>query len=79
MQIVPKGKTPRKWSEFVNHAWVESVSNETRSGEGYWVHLHSMYYNSQLDCGTIHENSLKELSRVWSECVRVRESTNTQS
>jgi hypothetical protein len=77
MEIVPKGKTPRKWLEFVNHAWVESASNETSTGEGYWVHLYPEYYNSMLDCGTVHENSLKELSRVWAECVRVREITDT--
>tara|TARA_R100000655_G_scaffold37159_1_gene71755 strand:+ start:318 stop:545 length:228 start_codon:yes stop_codon:yes gene_type:complete len=62
-------KKPKTLKDLENHPWVESISIETSSGDGYWVYLKEPYICDLMELSTIHEYTVKELCYVFNNCV----------
>jgi hypothetical protein len=43
---------------------VKEVDDETAYGYGYWAYLKKEFYSPDMDCWTLHEDTLKELQAV---------------
>lgn len=63
-----KIKAPRTLADIENHPWVESTHTEwdgcfwTSDGrelKGRWVYLRTGYICEPMECGTIHESSIR--------------------
>lgn len=39
------------------HPLVDSVSDERRLGDGYWIYLKTGWIAASMECGSIHEES----------------------
>ena len=53
---------PRTLSQFKAHPWVEDAY---RDDDGWWVHLKTGYWSSNMECGTLREDTMKELALEW--------------
>ena len=62
-------KKPKTLNDLRNHPWVESISIETSSGDGYWVYLNEPYYCDLMELSTIHEYTIKEVCHVFNTSV----------
>jgi len=62
-------KKPRTLNDLRNHPWVESISIETSSGDGYWVYLNEPYYCDCMELSSIHEYTIKECCDVFNNHV----------
>lgn len=43
---------------------IESIHREWNDGADYWIYLKDGYICEPMECGTIHEYSLKECERM---------------
>jgi len=62
-------KKAKTLNDLRNHPYVESISIETSSGDGYWVYLNEPYYCDLMELSTIHEYTVKELCYVFNTSV----------
>ena len=58
-------KQPKTLKELQEHPFVESVSIETSSNDGYWIYLKEPYYCDLMELATIHEYTIKECCKVF--------------
>ena len=62
-------KKPKTLKDLTNHPWIESISIETSSGNGYWIYLNEPYYCDLMELSTIHEYTIKECCEVFNDHV----------
>ena len=43
------------------HKAVESVSDERGIGDGVWIYLNDQYWNPDMECRIIHEQTIPEI------------------
>jgi len=55
-----KFKTPRTLADLKADPRVDWISDERRDGNGWWVYLKGEWFSTHVDCGTIHEDTIKE-------------------
>lgn len=55
-------RTPRTLQQFNDHPW---VGKAFRDSDGYWVWLKPGYWSTNMECGTLHEYTVKELIEQW--------------
>lgn len=60
---------PKTLKEFLAHPFVEDVSIETDSNDGYFIYLKEPYYCEAMELPTIHEQTLKECSKMFEYVV----------
>jgi hypothetical protein len=48
-------KIPKKYEHMI-----AEVSDERNNGDGVWFYLKSEYWNYEMECGIIHEQTLRE-------------------
>ena len=58
---------------MINDPRVESWSDERGMGDGIWIYLKRPYYNEFLECGTIHEQTVKRCLEVFNFYVTANE------
>ena len=63
-------KHPKTLKEFQDHPYVDEVSVETNSGDGYWIYLKEPYYCQSMELPSIHEYTLKECSEMFKHVVK---------
>ena len=52
---------------------IDSVSREYNDGYDYWVYLKDGYICEPMECGTIHEYSIKEVKKMLKEVRKVEQ------
>jgi hypothetical protein len=62
-------RKPKTLKALSEHPWVESISIETSSGDGYWIYLKEPYYCDLMELSTIHEYTIKECCEVFNNNV----------
>lgn len=55
-------KAPRTLQQFNDHPWVDKAF---RDDDGYWVWLKPQFWSSNMECGTLREDTVKELVEQW--------------
>lgn len=50
-------------------AAIDYVSDERNNGDGWWVYLIEPFFNTNLECRTIHEQTLAKCIDQLKECV----------
>ncbi len=48
---------PRTRADIAAHPAVEQIFHDS---DGWWVWLHDEYWSSNMECGTIHEMTIRE-------------------
>jgi hypothetical protein len=48
---------------------IDSISDERNSGDGYWIYLKEPFFNTHLECATIHEHNLNDCIEQLKICV----------
>lgn len=48
---------------------IDSVSDERNNGDGWWILLNEPFFNTQLECRTIHESRLSTCIKILKGCV----------
>jgi len=56
----------RTWAEVEAHPLVQSVSYEGE--DGTWVYVVAPYWSPDMECGTIHEPTLRDTARYLRNC-----------
>ena len=65
-------KKLRTMADIQNDPRVDWVSDERGSDEGIWIYLINDYFNTFLECGTIHEKTVAECLEQMNRDVRKR-------
>ena len=65
-------KKLKTMADIQNDPRVDWVSDERGSDEGIWVYLINDYFNTFLECGTIHEETVAECLEQMNRDVRKR-------
>lgn len=52
---------------------VESVSDERSNGDGWWIYLKAPWFNSEMECRIIHEQTLKDCISILKEIVNTND------
>ena len=52
-------------NDIKKHKAVKFVSDERTNGDGIWIYLHGDYWNSEMDCRIIHEQTLNEVIKKF--------------
>lgn len=50
-------------------AAINEVSDERNNGDGWWIYLNPPYFNTNLECAIIHEQSLLDCIQQLKVCV----------
>ena len=58
-------RKPKTLKDFRNHPFVDSVSVETISGDGYFIYLKEPYFCDAMELPSIHEYTLKECAEMF--------------
>ena len=56
-----------------HHHMIDYISDERGYGEGYWVYLKARYICADMECGTIHEYTIKDIVEKFKTCRPIQE------
>jgi len=64
-------KLARTWNDVKRHPLVKDANKEWCSLEGisYWVYLKPEYICTEMECGIIHEPTVKRVLYLLNHCV----------
>jgi len=51
------------------HAAIDFITDERNNGDGWWIYLKEPYFNTNLECAIIHEQTLTECIQQLRDCV----------
>jgi len=61
-------KAPRTKKDLIAHPAVELFEKDE---DGYWLYLREDWWCGEMDCRTIHENTIREILEVFETVYKI--------